>query len=104
MSDEIYKEAEELDKKYNFFVTLAKPETGIPIAIKDNICTKGIQSSAGSEILKGYLPPFDATVISRLKRPPAIKQYDPPTEPSDSGRYFEPSDPNLPLNGGSHPF
>ena len=67
MSNEIYEEAVALDKEFNFFVTLESPKSGIPIAIKDSICTKGIQSSAGSAILKGYVPPFDATVISRLK-------------------------------------
>ena len=41
--------------------------TGVPMVIKDNISTAGIETTAGSEILKGYVPPFDATVVSRLK-------------------------------------
>ena len=40
---------------------------GLPVTVKDNICTRGMQSSAGSKILQGYVPPFDATAVSRIK-------------------------------------
>lgn len=44
-----------------------KPLLGIPFVIKDNFSTKGIQTTASSNVLKGYIPPYDATVVSRLK-------------------------------------
>jgi aspartyl-tRNA(Asn)/glutamyl-tRNA(Gln) amidotransferase subunit A len=48
------------------------PLTGIPIAVKDNMCTRGIETTAGSRILSGYRPPYDATVISRLRAAGAV--------------------------------
>ncbi len=43
------------------------PLLGLPIAVKDNISTLDLPTSCGSRILKGYVPPFDATIIGRLK-------------------------------------
>ena len=45
---------------------------GVPISIKDCICVKNIESTAGSEILRGYRPPFNATVIDKLEAEGAI--------------------------------
>jgi aspartyl-tRNA(Asn)/glutamyl-tRNA(Gln) amidotransferase subunit A len=40
---------------------------GVPLAVKDLFCTNGVPSQSGSRILEGYLPPYDASVIARLK-------------------------------------
>ena len=73
--------------KFNTFITVAKesaleaagkmeghtgPLAGVPIAIKDNISTSGIQTTCASRILGGYIPPYDAHVIERLKEAGAV--------------------------------
>src|SRR5262245_14347339 len=50
----------------------AGPLSGVPIAIKDNICVKGLQASCGSKILGGYHPPYNATVIDHLTKAGAV--------------------------------
>lgn len=50
--------------KLNAFITLCG-DSGI--AIKDNFCTKGIKTTAASKILKDFVPPYDATVVEKLK-------------------------------------
>ena len=45
----------------------AGPLAGVPVAIKDNISTDGVETTCASKILKGYIPPFDATVVERMK-------------------------------------
>jgi aspartyl-tRNA(Asn)/glutamyl-tRNA(Gln) amidotransferase subunit A len=49
-----------------------KPLTGIPIALKDIVCTKGFLTTCGSHILHNYIPPYDATVVEKLKDSGAV--------------------------------
>jgi aspartyl-tRNA(Asn)/glutamyl-tRNA(Gln) amidotransferase subunit A len=48
------------------------PLHGIPIALKDNMCTRGLETTASSQILSGYEPPYDATVVARLRQAGAV--------------------------------
>jgi aspartyl-tRNA(Asn)/glutamyl-tRNA(Gln) amidotransferase subunit A len=48
------------------------PLHGIPIALKDNMVTRGIETTCSSRILAGYRPPYDATVVERLKAGGAV--------------------------------
>ena len=48
------------------------PLAGIPIALKDNLCTRGVKTTCSSNILKEFVPPYDATVVARLRQANAV--------------------------------
>jgi len=48
------------------------PLAGVPLALKDNMCTRGIPTTCSSRILDGWLPPYDATVVNRLRDAGAV--------------------------------
>lgn len=50
----------------------AMPLAGVPVGLKDVLCTAGLPTTAGSRILAGWVPPYDATVVARLRRAGAI--------------------------------
>ncbi len=50
----------------------AGPLQGIPIALKDNMVTEGVETTCSSRMLSGYVPPYDATVVRRLKAAGAV--------------------------------
>lgn len=89
----IYERIEEMEPKIDAFLTLTKEYAlkragnlqvrldngedigelgGVPIAIKDNICTKGIRTTCGSKMLENFIPSYNATVIDRLENAGAI--------------------------------
>jgi aspartyl-tRNA(Asn)/glutamyl-tRNA(Gln) amidotransferase subunit A len=48
------------------------PLAGVPVALKDNLCTRGLATTCGSKILEGWLPPYNATVVDLLHRAGAV--------------------------------
>ncbi|MEM4271945.1 MAG: amidase family protein, partial [Candidatus Pacearchaeota archaeon] len=84
----VLEECRKINKEYHYFnniseelaLELAKEVkknpsgrlAGVPVSIKDAICVKGVESTAGSRILEGYRPVFDATVVEKLKKEGAI--------------------------------
>jgi len=75
------KRAQKYNKKLNTFLTFAdfkEPNKstgslfGIPIAIKDNFCTKGIRTTASAKVLDNFIPPYESTVTQKLKNAGAL--------------------------------
>jgi len=51
---------------------LLGPLAGVPVAIKDNLCTRGLRTTCASRMLDRFMPPYDATVVARLRAADAI--------------------------------
>ena len=71
LNENLLTEAQEIDAK------IAKgqevgPLAGVPFGIKEMICTKGLTTTAGSKMLSNFVPPYDSTVVSRLKQAGAL--------------------------------
>jgi len=49
-----------------------RPLLGVPVALKDNLCTKGVRTTASSRVLDQFIPPYDATVVRRLEDAGAV--------------------------------
>ena len=69
--DALLEEARALDDRRARGETLG-PLAGVPVALKDALCTRFAPSTAASKILEGYVPPYDATVVARLRAADAL--------------------------------
>jgi aspartyl-tRNA(Asn)/glutamyl-tRNA(Gln) amidotransferase subunit A len=69
--DELLAQAERIDDKRARGEPLGKL-AGVPVALKDALVTRGMVTTSGSRILEGYVPPYDATVVARLRAADAL--------------------------------
>ncbi len=66
--EKLGEELSKLNSKLHIFSNLDNGiSSGFPFSVKENICVKDVESTASSRMLSGYVPPFDATVIERLR-------------------------------------
>ena len=71
LADEALAAADEVDRR----VAAGEdpgPLAGVPVALKDNLCTRGVPTTCSSRILEGWRPPYDATVVERLAAAGAV--------------------------------
>ena len=87
----VFKEIEKREPRLNCFITLNReralgdagekqkailqgaetgPFFGVPIAVKDNLCTRGLRTTCGSRMLRDFVPAYDAEVIRRIRQEP----------------------------------
>lgn len=93
LTEAVFARIDEVEPKVEAFITLLKDDAiisakesderrkagkvksrldGIPMALKDLLCTKGVETTAASSILKGFIPAYDATVVKKLKDAGAV--------------------------------
>ncbi len=72
LEDEVYAQAEEVQKRIDAGELNDSPLAGVPMAVKDNICTKGVKTTCASQILYNFEPIYDATVVEKLKKAGAV--------------------------------
>jgi aspartyl-tRNA(Asn)/glutamyl-tRNA(Gln) amidotransferase subunit A len=71
-SEEVLRQADDVENRLRAGDLAPGLLTGVPVAVKDVIVTNGTETTCGSRILKGYHPPYDATVVRKLKEAGAI--------------------------------
>ncbi|MDF2590309.1 MAG: aspartyl/glutamyl-tRNA(Asn/Gln) amidotransferase subunit [Anaerocolumna sp.] len=72
LEEEAMKRAEEVQKAMDAGEYSDSPIAGVPMAVKDNICTKSVRTSCASKILGEFKPPYNATVIEKLEKAGAV--------------------------------
>ncbi len=70
-ADRARAQAQELDDRLARREPLP-PLAGMPVAVKDNLCTRGVRTTCGSRILEPFVPPYDATAVQRLREAGAV--------------------------------